>query len=244
MDNPVRKSYFDLINIWRDIFDTPPFICLNDLMRTDRDRINKQSNFRFDFIPQPFWGNILTPKVIILTLNPGYYSERDYQTNELYKQEFIDNLSQRPSLNWFNLKDTKDYRWWHNAIKDLLDENITEKDIYEKVGFFEFIGYHSKSFPSKLYNSYIDLNIEEFGAIKGILPSQKALFKHIDNLLNQEENERPLVAIIWGQKFWLQGIPTLKDIDYIDTISTTSHQLSIGNLRPMDFNRLKQKLSQ
>ena len=27
--------------------------------------------FRFDFLPQPWWGNIINPKVIVLALNPG-----------------------------------------------------------------------------------------------------------------------------------------------------------------------------
>lgn len=243
MSERIKETYIKLIKAWSDIPNSSPFIAAIDAkeMNLNEGKGNLR-NFNFDFIPQPYWGNIINPKVIILTLNPGYYSKDDYLFNKKHEALFKNNLTQMPSLNWLEMEDSKDRDWWINTIKDFLDDSITTHDIYEKVGFFEFIGYHSKSFPSKKYQSYLELNKNEFGIEAGILPTQKLMFNHIENLLNQDEGKRPLVAIIWGQKFWLQGIEKLSDIDYIDTISTTSHLLSKGNLRPYDFKRLKEKL--
>ena len=242
-NNTINKAYNNLINLWSDVPQNPPYIAKADLNVMKLNSVkNSKMNFNFDFIPQPFWGNIKNPKVIVLTLNPGYYSKEDYETNERYKQDFINNLKQTPSLNWFNLEKGKDYKWWFNTIKDLLDENITIENIASKIGFFEFSGYHSKSFKSKAYNTIKEINKHEFGIESGILPTQNMMFDLIEALINQDSNKKPLVAIIWGQRFWLQALPTLRTIDYIDTISTTSHLLSNGNIRPIDLKRLKEKL--
>lgn len=243
--NLINDSYNNLINIWSNLSTNPPYIAKEDLLAMNLKNNNKvKIDFNFDFLPQPYWGNIKNPKIIILTLNPGFYSEEDYKTNTVYKTNLLNNLKQQPSLNWFDLLETKDKTWWFNTIKDLLDDNIALDDIYHKVGFFELLGYHSKSFKAKSYSNLNDLNKVEFGIENGILPSQKAMFDYLESLLSQDEGKRPLVAIIWGQKFWLQALPSLKSIDYIDTISTTTHLLSLGNLRPIDFARLKKKLTE
>ena len=245
MNRTINQYYNHLINIWSDIKVDPPHIAQADLEVMNLKAVaNGKMNFNFDFVPQPYWGNIKNPKIIVLTLNPGFYREEDFRTNEKHKQTFLNNLKQNPSLNWLNFEEGKDRKWWFNTIKDLLDENISINDIYRKIGFFEFNGYHSKSFKSKTYNTIKELNKYEFGIKSGILPTQKAMFDYIDSLLNQESSKKPLVAIIWGQRFWVQALPILKSFDYIDTVSTTSHLLSKGNLRPIDLKKMKEKLNE
>ena len=80
-----------------------------------------------------------------------------------------------------------------------------------------------------------------------MLPSQKAVVNHIEELL---KNKDRLLVIIWGQKYWkdLLGLNYSEEksedyLDYIDVIHTQSHKLSRNNLRPKDFKRIVDILS-
>ena len=64
------------------------------------------------------------------------------------------------------------------------------------------------------------------------------------------ENKDRLLVIIWGQKYWkdLLGLNYSEEksedyLDYIDVIHTQSHKLSRNNLRPKDFKRIVDILS-
>lgn len=231
-----KQTYQKLIDLWSHTsLDTPCIAHADKEVMKMSPSSNSILNFDFRYIPQPYWGNIKDPKLIILTLNPGFSTPEEYKLNEVRKTDFINNLCQSPSLNWLKMHETKGKNWWYKTIKDFKADDV----IYQKVGFFELYGYHSKSFKSSEYKSIRDLNKKVFGIANGKLPTQEAMLNHLTALF--EQDNPPLVAIIWGQKFWLQGLPILKEklIDYIDTRSTQSHHLSEGNIRPIDLNRIR-----
>lgn len=217
----------------------------------------KDKKVYFNLVPKPWWGNIENPEVIILLLNPGFtkdddedkkiLSDHNFEENNAHlKEEMINNLKQsNNNINWFDDKWKKagSYHWWKPRLKEIAGELKADDPynyIYNNIGFFEFFGYHSKSFDLSF------LKNDEF------LPTQKAMFEYLNKLIKVNN---PLVVIVWGQKKWQQGLDGLahynefKDIeqfvplDYIDTISTSSSYLSKDNLRPYDFKRIVDTLN-
>lgn len=209
--------------------------------------------FNFNLKPFPWWGNISQPKIVVLVLNPKYEKEEeDKNEQDLHKKRksFENNLKNNKTINWLDFVDeanlTVSEKWWKNTFNDIiveLDKKNKSKDlIYDSVGFFELYGYYSKSFKD---TSLKNINKSEFDH-SDILPTQKALFEHINYLMKVEKP--PLLVIIWGQKHWreyihcLDGVGDELGMDYIDTISTASHSLSKSNLRDRDFKRIIQRL--
>ena len=217
----------------------------------------KDKKVYFNLVPKPWWGNIENPEVIILLLNPGFtkdddedkkiLSDHNFEENNAHlKEEMINNLKQsNNNINWFDdkWKNAGSYHWWKPRLKEIAGELKADDPynyIYNNIGFFEFFGYHSKSFDLSF------LKNDEF------LPTQKAMFEYLNKLIKVNN---PLVVIVWGQKKWQQGLDGLahydefKDIeqfvplDYIDTISTASSYLSKDNLRPYDFKRIVDTLN-
>ncbi len=251
-----KESKEELLKAWSDFPNEKPFIAIvdQDIIKKDELVDNKsQGSIRFDFsyLPQPWWGNIDDPKVIILAINPGIHKipEKEKEENDSTEKLIRDNLNGTP-INW--LKEgsvTKD--WWTQTLNDVIDElkeeNKSVENIANKLGVFELFGYHSSKFNSGDYSNIAQVINKEFGSNKTRLPTQEKLFKHLNSLI--DASNPPLVVIIWGQKFWKEVIDKLDNncdkvalIDYIDTVSTRSHYLSKGNLRPIDFKRLKEAL--
>jgi hypothetical protein len=220
--------------------------------------------FNFEYLPQPWWGNLKNPKIIVLVLNPRINSTqvKDENGNSITKEKqddikyskFIKNnlRHDKKTINWLEHSDSDSGKWWIQTFSDLLnlkDIPITKEDVYKKVGCFELLGYHSEnSFSTGGYKNNKELLKGEFGIEDmDMLPSQEAVIEHIDRLL--DDKSRRLV-IIWGQKYWkeLLGLnysegKNVVYSDYIDVIHTQSHKLTRNNLRPKDFDDLVRILS-
>lgn len=213
--------------------------------------------FNFNYLPQPWWGNIKNPNMIVLVLNPRINSKPLHDNKNKEEQDDIDYRSQiknitSDSINWLNFEKSDSGIWWRQTFDDILKQTktkISENDINEKVGCFELFGYHSNNaFSNGNYNTNEKLIKGEFGIDETkMLPTQKAVVKHIQSLLEDEDR---LLVIIWGQKYWkeLLGLSySPKEdneyLDYIDIVSPQSHKLSRGNLRPRDFQRILEKLT-
>jgi len=233
-----------LIDLWSDVADQEPYIAKEDEEFIDHncialDESKGETSFRFDFLPQPWWGNIKNPKVIVLALNPGI-DETEKVDEENLKEEILLNLRGETTINWMSEGNTSGHKWWKATFKDIIKSgSITPDIIYKKVGVFELIGYHSKRFNSGDYETVERMINTKLGVKSGVLPTQIAMFDHLSYLI---KNTNPIVVIIWGQKFWRQEVVGLEGYDYIDTINTASHSLSRNNLRAIDFERIIQKL--
>lgn len=240
----MSETFRKLIDAWKGSSDEQPYISTADKKVIDFNKIvdNKSSgrfNFEFQFLPQPWWGNIRKPEVIILALNPGVDNTEEYDEKN-FKEEIIRNLLGEHTLNWMTEDDSSAHRWWKMTFKDLIEKgDIAPEEIYKKVGIFELVGYHSESFRSDDYSTLEKMMKNELGLKEGVLPTQQALFDHLNFLIKEY---KPIVVIIWGQKFWRKKISLLESYDYIDTINTASHSLSIGNMRKIDFDRIVKAL--
>lgn len=131
----------------------------------------KISNFyTTHLLPNPWWGNIVNPKIIILALNPSYDPINDeidshiiknvYKKKEKEKEEVKDNkpkesvIIENPQeniLNFFEegeLTQTNTAEWWRDVFKK---ERKNEQDINadafeEKIGIFQMLGYRSPGY--------------------------------------------------------------------------------------------------
>lgn len=249
----------ELISSWELIEENGRFIAKADknLIESHISSDNFSSGdikFNFNLKPFPWWGNITNPKIIVLALNPKYEKdEKDKHEQNKHKENhsFEKNLANNPTIDWLDFKEkeelTVSQKWWKRTFDDIIEilnkKNKSKDLIYKKIGIFELYGYYSKSFSDKGCIERVNLN--EFGSAV-ILPTQAALFKHLNFLMKQDCP--PLLVIIWGQKYWVANIEDLSKetddlgIDYIDTINTATHYLSKNNLRDRDFKRIIQIL--
>lgn len=236
----MKNKFEKLINVWSSVPNEAPYIAVADQEVIDMSKIQTNEsqgklNFKFNYLPQPWWGNIKNPRVIVLLLNPGICKDEDI-VEEKYKNSIRENLKGEKTLNWMTDEKSDSHKWWKSTFNKITESEMLPQVIYEKVGVFELIGYHSKKFASNHYSSIKEMLVEELGLTEDFLPTQRAMFDYLDALIKEV---KPLVVIIWGQKFWIQEVEILKSLDYIDTISTASHSLSRGNLREIDFERIR-----
>lgn len=151
--------------------------------------------YQTDLYPQPWWVNIEEPKVIFLALNPSYDPITDDEDEKFIKQDLKSNLSNK-SFNWFNHKkvilesrkerETSGFKWWKQTLGDLYDKtNEREKNIYENIGFFQLVGYHSKIY-SKLIRKCFKEDYKCF-------PTQEAIVNHVNKIIKEKD---PIVVVL------------------------------------------------
>ena len=121
----------------------------------------------------PFWGNIISPKIIVLALNPGYKpledefdeiqsmgdkesSEDSIKFIEAF-QEGIENLNDKEKrIELLKFKKTSSYDWWSNKVLGLLAEN--GEKVHNNIGFFNMLGYQSQDYSEKPYGVIKNIN--------------------------------------------------------------------------------------
>ena len=187
-DMPISEQELKDINPWKSLYE---YINPIDDVFFDKDsnwllkddayyikEFNRANKGDFEFItnirPEPFVGNPLTSKVVILSLNPGYiYRVNDMlvrvlppQITEVIKYQLNAQLSFRAKS--FMCENTNTswnvtYREAQNMIGDwywydifenfrkeagLSAEDSPEDVIYDNVSIIQYIGYASKSYKS------------------------------------------------------------------------------------------------
>ena len=194
------KTLERLKNVWMlDPSKEDEFESLEDT-QVLKEGLKLRYFFQTHLRPQPFWGNIENPKVIVLGLNPSYDPMDDELDEESIKDDLMRNINEpKFRYNWFNHnvrnggKLTSGYKFWTQTLGRLLtDEKLkcTEDQIYRMVGFFNFIGYHRSPFnpiQKKCFN-----NKDQ------ILPTQKALYDHLKSIITNDT----YIVLIWGYDYW------------------------------------------
>lgn len=156
--------------------------------------------YQTHLLPQPWWGNIVDPKVIFLSLNPSYDPVIDDEDESYINSCLKENLKSK-TINWFEHKyiedrnghkrKTSSFKWWEKRLNGLYcaDNRDDEEKIYNKIGFFQLCGYHSKSYSVMKKKCFIKNNQ---------LPTQTAVVDHVKTLMKKD----PYVVVIWGKKEW------------------------------------------
>lgn len=135
-----------------------PFIHPKDkeaMLRHDNGK--KHNKFVYQKLPKPYRGNLKNPKLVILSLNPGF-NERVNRTlfNMLspeYQKEFIkvskDNLFLEDGCRIISkdkkVDDVMDNGYWTKQLSDIANVNDSFLD---RIGLIQFIPYASKNYDS------------------------------------------------------------------------------------------------
>lgn len=162
------------------------------IAKADYDKMNNKLSISYYYhthvFPQPFFGNIENPKIIVLAKNPRYKKiESENEIDNLNLEKYIDD----PNVIFGEGGHTK--KWWNESFKELIfDENF---DIFlNNVGIFNLCGYHSETYfdvPKRI--------LKDMGDYK-VLPTQQVLKEHLKELINVDN--LPIVIVIWGMKEW------------------------------------------
>ena len=170
-------------NHWHKIFDPKSQDLLDRLLNEkdvefiypgDEDIIHKRNKalkdnkFETSLLPKPYRGNLKDPKLVILSLNPGY-NERVKKTlftllqPECQKQ-FVEITKENALLEArhiispdYAVDDVMDNGYWSEKLEDLVKEIGVDSS---KIGLIQFIPYASKHYDS--WGEETDLKSQEF----------------------------------------------------------------------------------
>lgn len=181
LNNPTDKKYKDWeelkkSNPWHEIFDIETdvlrerllnnddgFIHLDDkaiIRKRNEEVLNKgkeDKKFVTSLLPKPYRGNLKDPKLVILSLNPGY-KERVKKTlftllEPKYQRQFIEITKKNALLEARHIisqekgeevDDVMDNGYWSSRLEDLKRKGV---DLSE-IGLIQYIPYASKQFDS------------------------------------------------------------------------------------------------
>lgn len=244
------SEFKKLIDSWQELQIEDGLILekgldLKTIKEINANKNKKEYKFDFSFVPQPWWGNIKDPKIIILLINPGIIAKEwgDKKENKDLHYKLLDNLKGENTLDWFSEKEEYESRkWWYRTFEKLIGDGVNLIDIHKKVGVFQLYGYHSEKFYTS-NDSLENINRKRMGYY-GILNTQEAMFNYLNKMLTDryDQDNEPLIIIIRGQKYWRKHVKKLDAYDYIDTILPVNQELSEGNLRSIDYNRIIERL--
>ena len=186
---PSTEAEVNELNPWKEGFVTKSESTLYDpnakwVLKIDEETIdkfneNEDKNSKYKFIlsnrPEPFTGNPLKAKVVILTLNPGYVDKankkfamqlqesgskdvlqavinhKDEQLQLKAKSFFCPRIKKKGEMSYREANCKFDDKYWYNIFKKLREElNLapegdTEDDIFDNVALVQYVGYASKS---------------------------------------------------------------------------------------------------
>ena len=194
-------SYKELVEYWNNLYEGKYYI-ESDYSEDKNNnyiglcKINERrtkNKFMLDYVPEPFFGNIKNPKIILLALNPSYDSNGDKLDLEVFKKANIDisfsDFLQKIDFCKVNNQDNSilpaTTNWWQNKVL----KGLNIEKLAGNIGYFNLIGYHSP------YNPF---NNDEI-----ICKSQFLVKEHVLNLIEKEKGIK--VIIIWGKKNWNIG---------------------------------------
>lgn len=218
-------------NPWRDIFksDKPDtqnlldsllngideiegdFICTGDEdiihKRNEALKIKgkKDDMFVTSLLPKPYRGNLKDPKLVILSLNPGY-NERVKKTlfemlREEHQKQFIEiakmnaMLEDNCNIIFDDVDIVTDNSYWLDKLSDLISDGAD----LSKIGLIQFIPYASKHYDSwgdeakletqKFTKKIVQYLLDETDALFLVMRSKEQWEKLIGSEMNNMDNK-------------------------------------------------------
>lgn len=179
-----------------------------NVLKTDKcvlDKFNARASEVFKYhtevLPEPFLGNVLDAKVVILALNPGFVYDANIgkweKANEVERENFIKSKCDQLSLK------TKEFisgdkieneigdNYWSKKTKYISDSYPNSKN---DIALIQFCGYHSEKF--RLISS------KHFGKSNAYLSSQEFTFRIIRFLMQEER----VIVLARGERIWYKAI--------------------------------------
>jgi len=156
--------------------------------KKNKQKYKDDYEYHCNVLPQPFFGNIINPEILIIANNPSYAKYDDEYDTKLFlsKNELNEYIEILKRVNFFDtFNDDNRYfyntwNWWHRKVTGNLA--INSKDKKGKVGIINLCGYHSKYFNEEHYKNFPSFN-EEI----------------LDNLIKigEKKNKKFVIIFVW-----------------------------------------------
>lgn len=178
--------------------------------------------FHLEVLPQPYFGEIENPYILILANNPSYVEGDDEFDRDLYlrhKQlpEYLDTLKKVNFLDYERIENKyffNTWQWWHKNVFG----NITLKDKSNKIGIINLCGYHSKQFNSNKSSNLMVNNLKDvITQAKVIVFVWKSTYDIITKEYPEELKNKPFIILTKGNQFGKTN--TLEKVLFDDNIS-------------------------
>lgn len=164
MNITLTEARLKHINGWRMVADdihTMDYPCEKKYVYpgdevSEDDKKGSEYQLRLNILPEPFTGNILHAKVVILSLNPAFVEHLNQKLPPMLNKETLKQfLSQRKaslkmegsSIYKYEIEKIIGDYYWVDKLK-YLAEKAEEKPerIYEKVAILQYLGYFSERY--------------------------------------------------------------------------------------------------
>lgn len=205
-----ENPWLDLVN---DIEGNQYLPYSENILKTDKKVLNEfnsktSSLFKYhtEVLPEPFLGNVLDAKIVILALNPGFVYDANIgeweKAIEAEKENFI-----KSKCNQLSLK-TKEFisenkienkigdNYWAKKTKYIVDTYPNSKN---DIALVQFCGYHSEKFRQ--------ISPKYFGQSNLYLSSQEFSFRIIRYLMQESR----IIILARGERIWCNAVKGLYD---------------------------------
>ena len=122
------------------------------------DKLGDESKYKLFLLPKPYRGNLKDPKLVILSLNPGYKERVNRimfkMLSTKYQKQFIE-VSKANALledgcriisDKYDVDDVLDNGYWKKQLYDLEHEKMIDSS---KIGLIQYVPYASENYDSK-----------------------------------------------------------------------------------------------
>lgn len=152
--------------------------------------------YHLEILPQPYFGDISSPNVLFLALNPSYDDSKKYESNdmkdeacfEISKGNLIEYINNLQNVNFFDTPEANNSFYVNGAwywYRDRVIGNKVKLKEEKKAGFLNLCPYHSRR--------YNDIKKNNFAG-------KDSLWCLLNYLKSVDELE--LIVVIWGKTIW------------------------------------------
>lgn len=155
-------------NPWLSLPLINPYLlkCDSEIVFKFNNKVKSNYKLQLEFFPEPFLGNPIKSKVILLNKNPGINNEnKKYHASNLYLEKARKNLKHAHQEYPFfllsvDLKLTPGGIWWNKKLNRLI-ENTSVELVANGIACIEIHGYPSQNYKhidvmgSMLYSKYL-----------------------------------------------------------------------------------------
>lgn len=184
------------------------FVCNEDKQMIDEfnNKVSKEYQYNLNVPAYPWYGNPLTAKVIVLSLNPGYVDHETVIAKVLMSLQnevvdgycshlrkmltfecdgFFPKKEENRDITSRDLANLDQLWYWERRLKNFLSKQVNkteeqiEKDyesILDKFAVVQFIGYSSKEFKSFPPDTYLKSQEYTRNLLKYILENRDTMF--------------------------------------------------------------------
>jgi hypothetical protein len=215
-----------LVNPWNKLPLEAPYVLPEDdaILRG----LARRNDLALHLLPVPFHGDPRQAPVVLLGLNPSYRLQADYDEND--SADFLEQhrltLAFESRVPFFNLDpvfaDNGAYRYWHQRLAALIARFGIDR-IGKSVASVQWFPYRSPTFTR----------------LPRLLPSQSYGF----SLVRQAIQRGATIVLLRSRKLWLEAVPELARMPYIELNAPRNMSVSPGNMPPGAFETLCQRLT-